>query len=61
MDVFQVPIDWDPVDVTPVKGPDGNFYIPQAAIDSVHKHGVGTKRTSCYANRKGSQVTQLST
>ena len=41
--LLQVPIDWDPVDVTPVKGPDGNFHIPQAAIDSVHKHGVGLK------------------
>ena len=40
---LKVPIDWDPVDVTPVKGPDGLFHIPQAAIDSVHKHGVGLK------------------
>ncbi|KAI0235694.1 putative isocitrate dehydrogenase [NAD] subunit alpha, mitochondrial [Lamellibrachia satsuma] len=38
-----VPIAWDPVDVTPVKGPDGAFHIPQKAIDSVNKHGVGLK------------------
>ena len=40
---FQVPIDWEPVDVTPVKGPDGLFHIPQKAIDSVHRHGIGLK------------------
>ncbi|XP_021948289.1 probable isocitrate dehydrogenase [NAD] subunit alpha, mitochondrial [Folsomia candida] len=38
-----VPINWEPVDVTPVKGPDGKFGIPQAAIDSVNKHTVGLK------------------
>jgi isocitrate dehydrogenase (NAD+) len=31
------------VDVTPVKGPDGKFGIPQAAIDSVNKHQIGLK------------------
>ena len=39
----QVPIAWDPVDVTPVKGPDGAFHIPQKAVDSVNTHGVGLK------------------
>ncbi|CAL8074820.1 unnamed protein product [Orchesella dallaii] len=39
----QVPINWEPVDVTPVKGPDGRFGIPQAAIDSVNKHEIGLK------------------
>ena len=38
-----VPIDWEPVDVTPVKGPDGTFSIPQAAIDSVNKNTIGLK------------------
>ena len=38
-----VPITWEPVDVTPVKGPDGKFAIPQAAIDSVNKNGIGLK------------------
>ncbi|KAK2189575.1 hypothetical protein NP493_102g02030 [Ridgeia piscesae] len=38
-----VPIAWDPVDVTPVKGPDGAFHIPQKAVDSVNTHGVGLK------------------
>ncbi|PAA57095.1 hypothetical protein BOX15_Mlig011831g3, partial [Macrostomum lignano] len=39
----KVPIAWDEVDVTPVKGPDGQFRIPQKAIDSVNKHGIGLK------------------
>jgi len=39
----QVPINWEPVDVTPVKGPDGKFGIPQKAIDSVNKHQIGLK------------------
>ncbi|KAK7862863.1 hypothetical protein R5R35_007986 [Gryllus longicercus] len=38
-----VPIQWESVDVTPVRGPDGKFGIPQAAIDSVNKHKVGLK------------------
>jgi len=39
----QVPITWEPVSVTPVKGPDGKFGIPQAAIDSVNRHKIGLK------------------
>ncbi|ODM96040.1 putative isocitrate dehydrogenase [NAD] subunit alpha, mitochondrial [Orchesella cincta] len=39
----QVPINWEPVDVTSVKGPDGKFGIPQAAIDSVNKNEIGLK------------------
>lgn len=39
----QVPIDWEVVDVTPVRGPDGLFSIPQAAIDSVNKNKIGLK------------------
>lgn len=42
-DAANVPIDWEPVDVTPVKRPDGTFGIPQAAIDSVNKNLVGLK------------------
>lgn len=33
-----VPIEWETVDVTPVRGPDGKFGIPQAAIDSVNRY-----------------------
>ncbi|CAG5072194.1 Similar to Idh3a: Probable isocitrate dehydrogenase [NAD] subunit alpha, partial [Cotesia congregata] len=38
-----VPIEWETVDVTPVRGPDGKFGIPQAAIDSVNKNKIGLK------------------
>lgn len=41
--VADVPINWETVDVSPVKGPDGMFGIPQAAIDSVHKNQLGLK------------------
>uniref|UniRef100_A0A8J2W4U1 Isocitrate dehydrogenase [NAD] subunit, mitochondrial n=1 Tax=Daphnia galeata TaxID=27404 RepID=A0A8J2W4U1_9CRUS len=41
--VAQVPIEWEVVSVTPVKGPDGKFGIPQAAIDSVNKNTIGLK------------------
>ena len=39
----EAPIAWDPVDVAPVKNPDGTMGIPQAAIDSVNKHKIGLK------------------
>jgi len=37
------PITWESVDVTPVRGPDGKFQIPQQAIDSVNKNTIGLK------------------
>jgi len=39
----QVPIEWETVDVTPVKYPDGKFGIPPAAIESVLKNKIGLK------------------
>merc|ERR1719221_779629 len=39
----ETPIAWDPVDVSPVKNPDGTMGIPQAVIDSVNKHKIGLK------------------
>lgn len=39
----KVPIEWETVDVTPVRGPDGQFGIPQAAIDSVNRNQIGLK------------------
>ncbi|XP_075211249.1 isocitrate dehydrogenase [NAD] subunit alpha, mitochondrial [Lycorma delicatula] len=45
-DIFEaakVPIEWEVVDVTPVRGPDGKFGIPQDAIDSVQRNKVGLK------------------
>lgn len=41
--VAKVSIDWESVDVTPVKNPDGRFGIPQAAIDSVNRNKIGLK------------------
>jgi len=44
--IFQtagVPIEWEAVDVTPVRNPDGRFGIPQAAIDSVNRNQIGLK------------------
>jgi len=38
-----VPIQWESVDVTSVRGPDGLFHIPQKAIDSVNKNKIGLK------------------
>lgn len=38
-----VPIEWESVDVTPVRGPDGKFGIPQSVIESVNRNKVGLK------------------
>ena len=35
-----VPIEWDPVDVTPVKGKDGKMRIPSKCIDLMHQNKV---------------------
>uniref|UniRef100_A0A0M3IDH1 Isocitrate dehydrogenase [NAD] subunit, mitochondrial n=2 Tax=Ascaris TaxID=6251 RepID=A0A0M3IDH1_ASCLU len=37
------PIEWDPVDVTPVKGRDGTFRIPTKCIDLMHVNKIGLK------------------
>jgi len=55
----QVPIDWESVDVTPVKGPDGKFGIPQKAIDSVNKHQIGLKGTLMTPIGKGHRSLNL--
>ena len=39
----EAPIIWDPVDVTPVRYPDGTMGIPKAVIESVNKHKIGLK------------------
>ncbi|GIX96207.1 probable isocitrate dehydrogenase subunit alpha, mitochondrial [Caerostris extrusa] len=39
----QVSIEWEIEDVTPVRGPDGRFGIPQRAIDSINKNTIGLK------------------
>ncbi|GAB6032457.1 Isocitrate dehydrogenase [NAD] subunit alpha, mitochondrial [Chamberlinius hualienensis] len=39
----KVPVQWEVVDVAPVKGPDGKFGIPPTAIESVNRNKVGLK------------------
>ena len=39
----QVPLVWEEVDVTPVRGMDGKTQIPQAAIQSVNENKIGLK------------------
>jgi len=39
----EVPIDWEPVDVTPVRYPDGTMGIPKEVIQSVNRNKVGLK------------------
>jgi isocitrate dehydrogenase len=39
----KTPIDWDPVDVTPVKGRDGVFRIPARVIELMHENKIGLK------------------
>jgi len=38
-----VPIEWEDVDVTPVKGPDGNFRLPSKIFESMAKTKLGLK------------------
>uniref|UniRef100_A0AC35TSJ2 Isocitrate dehydrogenase [NAD] subunit, mitochondrial n=1 Tax=Rhabditophanes sp. KR3021 TaxID=114890 RepID=A0AC35TSJ2_9BILA len=42
-DAAKAPIAWDPVDVTPVKGRDGIFRIPDRCIELMHINKVGLK------------------
>ncbi|PIO61693.1 putative isocitrate dehydrogenase, NAD-dependent, partial [Teladorsagia circumcincta] len=39
----KTPVEWDPVDVTPVKGRDGVFRIPARCIELMHTNKVGLK------------------
>ena len=55
----KAPIDWDPVDVTPVKGVDGRFRIPQKAIDSVNGTRMGLKGPLATPVGKGHQSLNL--
>eukprot|EP00057_Strongylocentrotus_purpuratus_P033721 XP_792505.3 PREDICTED: probable isocitrate dehydrogenase [NAD] subunit alpha, mitochondrial [Strongylocentrotus purpuratus] len=38
-----VPVEWEAVDVTPVKGPDGRTRIPPAAVHSMNQNMIGLK------------------
>lgn len=54
-----VPITWEPVDVTPVKSPDGKFRIPSRAIESVTKNRIGLKGPLATPVGKGHQSLNL--
>lgn len=53
------PIEWEAVDVTPVKGVDGKFRIPQKAIDSVDHTKIGLKGPLATPVGKGHQSLNL--
>ena len=55
----KAPIEWDSVDVTPVKGVDGKFRIPQKAIDSVNSTKIGLKGPLATPVGKGHQSLNL--
>uniref|UniRef100_A0A183EFN2 isocitrate dehydrogenase (NAD(+)) n=1 Tax=Gongylonema pulchrum TaxID=637853 RepID=A0A183EFN2_9BILA len=39
----KAPIEWDAVDVTPIKGRDGLFHIPPRCIELMHANRIGLK------------------
>lgn len=57
--MLQAPIDWEVVDVTPVRGPDGKFQIPQKAVDSVNRNQIGLKGPLMTPIGKGHQSLNL--
>lgn len=52
-------MEWEVADVTPVKGPMGGFQIPQTAIDSVNRNGIGLKGPLMTPIGKGHQSLNL--
>ena len=54
-----MPISWEEVDVTPVKGPDGNFRLPQKVFDSMARTEVGLKGPLATPIGKGHQSLNL--
>ncbi|CAF1044589.1 unnamed protein product [Rotaria sp. Silwood1] len=60
--IFQaanVPLNWEPVDVTPIKSADGKFRIPVKAIESVTKNRIGLKGPLATPVGKGHQSLNL--
>ncbi|KAK3759950.1 hypothetical protein RRG08_066615 [Elysia crispata] len=54
-----VPIDWEDVDVTPVKGPDGMFRLPPKIFESMERTKVGLKGPLATPIGKGHQSLNL--
>jgi isocitrate dehydrogenase (NAD+) len=55
----KAPVEWEVVDVTPIKGPNGKLQIPQKAIDSVNRNLVGLKGPLMTPVGKGHQSLNL--
>ncbi|CAH8866311.1 unnamed protein product [Trichobilharzia szidati] len=55
----KVPIEWDPVDVTPRPTGDGRFRMPQESLDIIRKHGIGLKGPLATPIGKGHQSLNL--
>lgn len=56
---LQAPVDWEDVDVTPVKGPDGNFRLPPKIFESMDRTKVGLKGPLATPIGKGHQSLNL--
>ncbi|XP_059172670.1 isocitrate dehydrogenase [NAD] subunit alpha, mitochondrial-like [Physella acuta] len=54
-----VPIEWEDVDVTPVKGPDGVFRLPSKIFESMSRTKVGLKGPLATPIGKGHQSLNL--
>ncbi|KAK7491710.1 hypothetical protein BaRGS_00016966 [Batillaria attramentaria] len=53
------PVTWEDVDVTPVKGPDGLFHLPQKIFDSMAETKLGLKGPLATPIGKGHQSLNL--
>ncbi|XP_025077031.1 isocitrate dehydrogenase [NAD] subunit alpha, mitochondrial-like isoform X1 [Pomacea canaliculata] len=53
------PVEWEDVDVTPVKGPDGVFRLPQKIFDSMAETRIGLKGPLATPIGKGHQSLNL--
>ncbi len=49
------PITWEPVDVSPVKTPDGRVTVPEGVIQSMERNKIGLKGTDWFSNTKYTQ------
>ena len=61
-DIFSasgVPVEWEDVDVTPVKGPDGKFKLPPKIFESMSRTKVGLKGPLATPVGKGHQSLNL--
>ena len=56
-DAAGAPISWEPVDVKPVKTPDGRVTVPEGVIQSMERNKIGLKgRIMCYCQESLSLI-----